>query len=66
MINKLKQGVAALGLIMVSGLLINAASADSHSMDNMEPKVRYYPETVSFAGERAPLEIDDVRERFER
>ena len=66
MINKIKQGVAALGLIMVSGLLINAASADSHGMEKIEPKVRYYPTEVDFAGERAPLEIDDVRERFER
>ena len=66
MINKVKQGFAALGLIMVSGLLINAASADSYGLNNLEPKVRYYPEKVDFAGERAPLEIDDVRERFER
>ena len=67
MIKRAKQGAAAIALVMMSGLLINAAAIDSAAtqQDNA-PKVRYYPATMDFAGERTPLEIDDVRERFER
>ena len=67
MIKRAKQGAAAIALVMMSGLLINAAAIDSATTEqNNAPKVRYYPATMDFAGERTPLEIDDVRERFER
>lgn len=67
MVKIVKQGVAAVGLIMMSALLINAASTNTVAVNGESvPKVRYYPAKVDFAGERTPLEIDDVRERFER
>jgi membrane-bound lytic murein transglycosylase D len=58
----------ALLLVITSGLLINAVPKKS------EPQVaqqsngfsRYIPTTAEFAGEAAPLNIIDVRERFER
>jgi membrane-bound lytic murein transglycosylase D len=48
-------------VIIIAFLLINAGVDRRY-----DPKNRYYPKAVDFAGEPAPLQIDDVRERFER
>ena len=64
----IKTTVMALLLIVISGFLINAVPKAE------TPKVivktqrfsRYIPTAAEFAGEAAPLNIIDVRERFER
>jgi membrane-bound lytic murein transglycosylase D len=58
----------ALLLIVTSGLLINAVpKADAPKViEKAERFSRYIPTTAEFAGEAAPLNIIDVRERFER
>lgn len=60
-----------LGLLVlaVSGLLINAVPKTTERKEVAEKTtglVRYIPTTAEFAGEAAPLNIADVRERFER
>ncbi len=65
---RIKEAGAIVLLIIVSGLLINAVpeGAESKSQQSEKKEVRYYPTAVDFAGEPAPLNIADVRERFER
>lgn len=58
----------ALLLLITSGLLINAVPK-AEAPKVIEKTVRfsrYIPTTAEFAGEAAPLNIIDVRERFER
>lgn len=56
-------GAVAL-VILMSGALINAVPEKPAKAD--EPKARIYPTEIDFAGEPAPLQVSDVRERFER
>jgi hypothetical protein len=59
----------ALLLVITSGLLINAVPKASKQQDVAPQSTgfsRYIPTTAEFAGEVAPLNIIDVRERFER
>ena len=58
----------ALLLIVTSGLLINAVpkAAAPKVAEKTDRFTRYIPSTAEFAGETAPLNIIDVRERFER
>lgn len=62
--------VKALGavflVILMSGVLIHAVPEGGAGAKKAEPKARYYPTEVDFAGEVTPLHIADVRERFER
>ncbi len=65
---RFKEAGAIVMLIIISGLLINAVpeGADEKKSATEKKEVRYYPTAVDFAGEAAPLNIADVRERFER
>lgn len=59
----------ALLLVITSGLLINAvpkASEPQKVVEKSNGMSHYIPTTADFAGEPAPLNIIDVRERFER
>jgi membrane-bound lytic murein transglycosylase D len=61
---KMKKITILLSLILVSGILIYATS-------NNKTKIhvgtfQYFPESVDFCGELTPLNIQDVKERFDR
>jgi len=53
-------------VVMVSSLLIYAASDTDRKKMSHEGTGMYFPPMVDFAGEKAPLQIYDVRERFDR
>lgn len=55
-------------LLLVSGLLINAVpkTPAKEVVEKSDGIKRYIPATAEFAGEPAPLNVADVRERFER
>ncbi len=53
-------------LIFVSGLLMFALSGDEKKKLLHEGTSQYFPTSVDFSGEKAPLQISDVRERLDR
>ena len=53
-------------LVIVSGLFVFALSGDEKKKILHEGTSQYFPVSVDFAGEKAPLQIADVRERFDR
>ncbi|KAF2518490.1 lytic transglycosylase domain-containing protein [Flavobacterium salilacus subsp. salilacus] len=62
-----KTGVIA-SVVVVSGILINAVSTKT-TEKAAEEKVTtafYFPAKIDFAGESAPLNVADVKERFDR
>lgn len=59
-----KAGIIGL-LILTSGGLIHGVSNTTVTETN-KGTARYFPAAVDFAGESAPLNIADVRERFDR
>ncbi len=63
--NKIKSSV-----IMISVLFICAVSCKDIEKEVVEVKkeksVNYFPQKINFAGEQAPLEIEDVKERLDR
>lgn len=62
-----KAGVIA-SVVLVSGILINAVSGKAPAKTSKENTVTdfYFPATIDFAGEVTPLDVSDVRERFDR
>ncbi|MEC4049362.1 lytic transglycosylase domain-containing protein [Flavobacterium sp. SUN046] len=64
--NKLRIfGVVSL-LVVVCGVFVYATSDRLSKLHWHEGTAMYFPPTVDFAGEKAPLNIYDVRERFDR
>ncbi|WP_159802208.1 lytic transglycosylase domain-containing protein [Flavobacterium sp. MK4S-17] len=59
-----KAGVIA-SVVLLSGVLIHAVSTNV-SEGQETAKENYFPSEISFAGEKAPLQIADVRERLDR
>lgn len=53
-------------LVIVSGLFVFALSGDDKKKLLHEGTSQYFPVSVDFAGEKTPLQIADVRERFDR
>ena len=53
-------------LILVSGAFIYATSGSQKEKQLKEGTSQYFPTSVDFAGENAPLQIADVKERFDR
>ena len=53
-------------LIAISGVLINAVPEQVEKKITGKGTWRYFPPAVEFAGEPTPLNISDVRERFDR
>jgi hypothetical protein len=56
----------ALVLVTLSGLFIFATSVSEKETQLHEGTSQYFPLEVDFAGEKAPLQITDVKERFDR
>ncbi len=59
-----KAGIIA-SVILVSGVLIHAVSTNQAETAHIN-KEQYYPVEIDFAGEKTPLNISDVKERFDR
>lgn len=53
-------------VLFASGLFMFAFSGDEKKKQLHEGSAQYFPSTVDFAGEKTPLQIADVRERFDR
>jgi len=60
-----KTGLVA-AVVIASGALIYGTSYEQKNKITHETTARYIPTSVDFAGENTPLNISDVRERFER
>lgn len=58
--------LTVLGVVLVSGLLVFGVSGDQKAKAMHEGTAMYFPESIDFAGENAPLNIIDVRERLDR
>lgn len=59
-----KTGVIA-SVILISGMFIHAVSDKDINKETVK-KEQYFPAEIDFAGEKTPLNISDVRERFDR
>ena len=53
-------------VILISGILIFGIAGDNKEKLLREGTPMYFPTAVDFAGEPAPLQISDVRERLDR
>jgi len=53
-------------VIAISGLFVFATSVKDKEKQLHEGTSQYFPVEVDFAGEKAPLQISDVKERFDR
>ena len=60
-----KTGIIA-SLLIIGGVSIFAISNDNKNKATHEGTPNYFPASIDFAGENTPLNISDVRERFER
>lgn len=58
--------ISILIVIIVSGILVFALPGDEKEKAFREGTPLYFPTAVDFAGESAPLQISDVRERLDR
>jgi membrane-bound lytic murein transglycosylase D len=58
-------GVVAFA-VLASGLFVFALTGNDKAKALHEGTSQYFPTSVDFAGEKAPLQIADVRERFDR
>ena len=54
------------GVILISGILVFGISGDNKDKLLHEGTPMYFPSAIDFAGETAPLNITDVRERLDR
>ncbi|OYU84700.1 MAG: murein transglycosylase [Flavobacterium sp. BFFFF2] len=54
------------GIIAVSGLFIRALIPNSYKSEMRVGTANYFPESIDFSEEKAPLQITDVRERLDR
>jgi membrane-bound lytic murein transglycosylase D len=53
-------------LVLASGVFIYATSGEQKEKQFKEGTSQYFPTEIDFAGEKAPLQIADVKERFDR
>ena len=53
-------------VVLVSGALMYGISTDEKNKITHEGTAMYFPTSIDFAGESTPLQISDVRERFDR
>lgn len=58
-------GIVAL-IVFGSGFFVFAISGNEKKKELHENTAQYFPSQVDFSGEKAPLQISDVRERFDR
>jgi hypothetical protein len=64
--NSIKKAGIITSIIIVSGISIFAISNENKNKITHEGTAYYYPIAVDFAGEKTPLNIPDVNERFDR
>jgi hypothetical protein len=64
--NWLKKTSLLIIVICLSGLFVFAISNEDKNKITHEGTAYYFPSNVDFAGEKMPLEIPDVKERFDR
>lgn len=60
----MKNSISIIAIILISGLFIFASS--NKSENSIVSKSTHFPESIDFAGENTPLNISDVKERFDR
>lgn len=64
--NTIKKAGIIASIVLASGAFIHGVS-DKNAVNAVgAPKEHYFPAEIDFAGEKAPLHIADVRERFDR
>lgn len=64
--NWINKGVVLIIVVSISGLLLFSMSIEDKNKITHEGTTFYFPLEVDFAGESMPMEIPDVRERFDR
>ena len=64
--NWINNGVILVAIVSLSGLFIFAMSNENKNKFTHEGTAFYFPTEVDFADEGMPMEIPDVRERFDR
>lgn len=64
--NWIKKASIISAIVFASGLLIYATSTETKNRITKEGTSQYFPTSIDFAGEQAPLQITDVRERLDR
>ena len=63
---RLKTTILVIAVVLGSGFLIHGVSTETKKAIVREGTPRYFPASVDFAGESAPLHVYDVKERFDR
>ncbi len=58
--------LSTLAVVLISGILVFGITGDNKEKLLREGTPMYFPTTVDFAGEPAPLQINDVKERLDR
>jgi membrane-bound lytic murein transglycosylase D len=56
----------AIATVFTASLFIFAVSGEEKSKQLKEGTAQYFPVEIDFAGEKVPLQMDDVKERFDR
>jgi len=64
--NWIKKTMLLATIVMASGALIYGTSTETKNKITHEGTARFFPISIDFAGEPAPLQISDVRERLDR
>jgi membrane-bound lytic murein transglycosylase D len=61
-----KTHISIIITVFISGFLIFAVSGENKDKLMHEGTAMYFPKTIDFAGENAPLQINDVKERLDK
>ena len=64
--NWIKKTSIIASIVLVSGVLIYGTSTETKNKITHEGTTQFFPTSIDFAGEQAPLQISDVRERLDR
>jgi len=64
--NNLKKAGVIASIVLASGMFVHAVSDKKAANSAAATKEHHFPVEIDFAGEKAPLNIADVRERFDR
>lgn len=64
--NWIKKAGIVVAVVAISGVLIHATSSEYFKEQSQGRDCNYFPKSVNFAGEKTPLHISDVKERFDR
>ena len=58
--------LSTLAVVLISGILVFGIAGDNKDKLMHEGTAMFFPESIDFAGESAPLQITDVKERLDR